>query len=586
MSLDRQEAATHAPHLIDQKFSRLRSDMAHLLERLQLLAQAAGNRDLPPVIGQLRTTILDPFFFVVVGEIKAGKSSFINALLGAEICRVDPAPCTDVIQEIVWSAAAEETRIGPHLRRVGLPAEILRDIAIVDTPGTNTIIAHHQEITQRYIPNSGLVIFVFPAKNPHTRSAWQLLETVSEEWRKRVIFVLQQADLTTAEELAVNTAKVAEYARQRRIADPSIFATSAARELAGASESGFEAVRRHIRKTVTGGRHLFLKLRATLDTSESIFEKIAVSLAEARAQLAADRALSDGLGARAEDSRRRSAEQTALMVHQVLDRYDDCAAKLVADFAAGLAVPTFFRRSLGAAVGRAKGLRDWMAGLQQDFSRALDQQISTVIREEGRRILADIETFLGELRAVLDGMSRPQCRPEAPPIDFWQRREEIVSALQRNLEALSPAALFDERLAATPERAGSTLVGGSAMTLVGALLLATTHITLLDVTGGILTGTGLILTGGVLAARRGRMRRELEQGLKNQRRRLGEELQARLEAEVERLHSQIRRQLDPLEAYVAERQAALAAVDQQGQALGRDFERLTAAVSQAGLSWP
>ena len=585
MFLDgRDEMKNSEKRLIDERFARLRSELAHLLERLQSLAQDAGNSDLPPVIGQLRTTLLDPFFFVVVGEIKAGKSSFVNALLGAEICRVDPAPCTDVIQEIVWSAEPLETEIGPRLRRVGAPAEILKDIAIVDTPGTNTIIEHHQEITHRYIPNSGLVIFVFPAKNPHTRSAWELLETVSDEWRKRVVFILQQADLATEQELAVNTAKVAEYARQRRIPEPQIFATSAARELAGQPQSGFAAVRGYIRDTVTGGRHFYLKLRATLDTSESLFEKIATSLEGARVQLEADRSLSDSLTGRTEDGLRRSTEQVALMVHTVLDRYDACAEKLLADFWAGLSVPTFFRRSVGAVLRRGKGLHAWMNGLQQEFNRCLEREAGAVVERHGGQLLADIETFVRELSASLAAVRHPADRPEVPDIDFWQRRETLFAELQQNIEALKPAALFTDRLATTPERAGSTLVGGSAMTLVGALMLATTHMPLLDVTGGVLTGVGLILTGGVLAARRGMMRREFEKGLRENRTRLAGELEARMAAEVEKRYAQIRRRIDPLSAYVAERHAALNALDERGIVLGQEFERLTAAVDRAAAA--
>ena len=567
--------------LIDENFARFRTDLAALLERLEGLAEAAGSRDLLPVIGQLRATIAEPFLFVVVGEIKAGKSSFINALLGSEVCRVDPAPCTDTIQQIVFAPVPEETELGPHLKRIGLPAEILRDIAIVDTPGTNTIIEHHQEITQRFIPNSGLVIFVFPAKNPHTRSAWQLLETVSDEWRKNVVFVLQQADLATANELAVNTAKVAEYARDRRIDTPQIFATSAVRERAGQPESGFDAMRRYIRQAVTGGRHLYLKLRATLDTSESLFEKIAAALAAARDQLGADRRRAEDLTGRAERRKERSREQATLMVHEVLARFDGCAGRLAEDFEAGLAVPTFFRRAVSAAMGRQRNMRDWMVRLQQDFQTTLDREIADVMARSGRQILAGVEDFVRELTASLADMSAAADRPDQPVIDFWQRRDAILAALQRNIEALRPEALFSEKLATTPERAGSTLVGGSAMALVGALLLVTTHIPLLDVTGGILTGGGLLLTGGVLVARRGRMRRELAQRLTEVRADLAAQLETGLQAEVAALHDQIRARLDPLLGYVAEREAALTAIDAQGRGLGEAFARLSAAVDQA-----
>lgn len=567
--------------LIDETFARQRAELAALLEQLHTLAEAAGSGDLLPIIHQLVDTISEPFLFVVVGEIKAGKSSFINALLGAEVCRVDPAPCTDVIQEIVWAPEPVETEMAPHLRRIGVPAEILKDIAIVDTPGTNTVIEHHQEITQRYIPNSGLVIFVFPAKNPHTRSAWQLLESVSDEWRKRVVFVLQQADLATEAELAVNTAKVLEYAQERGIDEPEIFATSAIRELAGQTESGFEGIRRFIRGTVTGGRHLFLKLRATLDTSESLFEKIGAALAEARRQLEADRRRSRELTAQLEDRRERSLEQTAALVREVLERFDGCGEVTYREFADGLAVPTFFRRSVGAAFSRRAGMTGWVERLQAEFEACLDKEIDAVLSRSGRRIMADVEGFLQTLTAALAEMSDAGQRAEAPVIDFWQRRDAMIDTLRQNMAELRPETLFDEKLARNPERAGSTLVGGSAMTLVGALLLATTHITVLDVTGGLLTGAGLLLTGGALVTRRGRMRREFRENLKAGRTRLGEALETRLTAEVGGVYDRIGRGLDPFLRYVNERMEALESIHSQGKRLGEAFARLSAEVDRA-----
>lgn len=567
--------------LIDETFARQRAELAALLERLYSLAEAAGSGDLLPVIDQLGATISEPFLFVVVGEIKAGKSSFINALLGAEVCRVDPAPCTDVIQEIVWSPAPAETEIGPHLRRIGVPAEILRDIAIVDTPGTNTIIEHHQEITQRFIPSSGLVIFVFPAKNPHTRTAWQLLESVSDEWRKRVVFVLQQADLATAAELAVNTAKVMEYARERGIGAPEIFAASATHELAGRPESGFDAIRRFIRGTVTGGRHLFLKLRATLDTSESLFEKIGAALAEARRQLEADRRRSQDLTRRLENRRERSLEQTAALVREVLERYDGCGDATYRKFADGLAVSTFFRRSVGAAFGRRGGVTGWVERLQAELEACLDKEVDAVLSRSGRRLLTDIQDFLQELAASLSEMSGASHRPEEPVIDFWQRRDDLIDELQRSMAEMKPEAPFSEKLARTPEGAGSTLVGGGAMALVGALLLATTHITVLDVTGGLLTGAGLLLTGGALVTRRGRMRREFRENLKAGRDRLGEALETRLAMEIRAIYDQIGQRLNPFLQYVGERMEAIERIHEQGRDLGGAFAQLSAEVDRA-----
>ena len=147
--------------------------------------------------------------FVIVGEVKAGKSSFINALLntGEEICKVAPAPMTDTIQQIVYGETASEVSVNPFLRKITQPADILKEIAIVDTPGTNTIIEHHQEITERFIPSADLIVFVFEAKNPYRQSAWDFFDFINEEWRRKIIFVLQQKDLMNEADMAINVTR-------------------------------------------------------------------------------------------------------------------------------------------------------------------------------------------------------------------------------------------------------------------------------------------------------------------------------------------------------------------------------------------
>jgi translation initiation factor 2 gamma subunit (eIF-2gamma) len=146
-------------------------------------------------------------------------------------------------------------QVEPSLRKIGHPIEILQDISIVDTPGTNTIIQEHQIITERYIPNSDLTFFVLFAKNPYQKSAWDFLDFVSAEWRKKVVFILQQADLLRPEDLQTNIERVKEYAYQKQIKAPMIFPTSAALELEGDTEnSGFDPVRQYLRDMVSSGK--------------------------------------------------------------------------------------------------------------------------------------------------------------------------------------------------------------------------------------------------------------------------------------------------------------------------------------------
>ena len=143
--------------IVDRSLVEYQSDLDNLLSQLESFATNINNKQLQVTIRNLRSNINEPFLFVVVGEVKAGKSSFVNALLQADICKTAADPCTDVIQQIVYSEKQFEQPVNQYLRKIGLPNEILKTLSIVDTPGTNTIVDNHQEITKEFIPNSDLI---------------------------------------------------------------------------------------------------------------------------------------------------------------------------------------------------------------------------------------------------------------------------------------------------------------------------------------------------------------------------------------------------------------------------------------------
>ncbi|MGK7948148.1 MAG: dynamin family protein [Xenococcaceae cyanobacterium] len=276
--------------IIDETVILHKSALNNLLEEIQQFSQQIDNLELAQTLASLRQNINEPFLFVVVGEVKAGKSSFINALLEENICQTAADPCTDRIQQIIYAESAFMSIISPHLVKIGLPVEILKNLSIVDTPGTNTIVENHQEITKEFIPNSDLVFFVFFAKNPYTQTAWDLLDYVNRQWDKKIIFILQQADLTKPAELSKNQEKLREYARQKGIESPIIFATSAELEFTGdKNNSGFVEVRNYIRDTLGKAESQQLKLQGIIETTQEIIKRFESDLNILQQQLEIER---------------------------------------------------------------------------------------------------------------------------------------------------------------------------------------------------------------------------------------------------------------------------------------------------------
>ncbi|KAG5250604.1 transmembrane GTPase FZO [Salix suchowensis] len=73
-----------------------------------------------------------------------------------------------------------------------LPAPILKEMNIVDTPGTNVILQRQQRLTEEFVPHADLLLFVFSADKPLTESCF--LRYI-QQWKKKVVFVLNKSDI-------------------------------------------------------------------------------------------------------------------------------------------------------------------------------------------------------------------------------------------------------------------------------------------------------------------------------------------------------------------------------------------------------
>jgi len=135
------------------------------------------------------------FLLVVVGEFNSGKSSFINALLGERFLAEGILPTTNEISVLRHGDGperVEQDADGMYQRY--LPAELLKEINIVDTPGTNVVLERQQRLTEEYIPRADLVLFVMSADRPFTESEVKFLKYI-RQWGKKVVFILNKADL-------------------------------------------------------------------------------------------------------------------------------------------------------------------------------------------------------------------------------------------------------------------------------------------------------------------------------------------------------------------------------------------------------
>ncbi len=232
-------------------------------------------------LASLKTALsdLDGIFMVVIsGEYNAGKSSLINALLAKKVMTEGVTPTTDRVTIISYGDEPKIIEESSSLARREYPAEILRDVAFVDTPGTNAIIKEHQELTEHFIPRADLVLFVTSADRPFTESERQFLELIAS-WGKKVVIIINKMDIIDSNEEKQKILNfVAEHARATLGSSPSIFSLKAKQAFMAKQENNLEKIKdsgindleQYIENSLANDSRLKLKLLNPLGVAERI----------------------------------------------------------------------------------------------------------------------------------------------------------------------------------------------------------------------------------------------------------------------------------------------------------------------------
>ena len=159
--------------MFGERYFTARGRLAGVMAGIGALAAETGTELTDP--GELADGLGPPFVFVVCGEVNAGKSALFNGLFGHDLCPMNKLPETKVVAWYQWGPAATEVAVVPLLEERYRPLGFLRDFHLIDTPGINSAVVGHQQITDRLLPVAELVMFVLPVSNPWGAVTWNVI---------------------------------------------------------------------------------------------------------------------------------------------------------------------------------------------------------------------------------------------------------------------------------------------------------------------------------------------------------------------------------------------------------------------------
>lgn len=172
------------------------------------------------------------FSLAVLGMVKRGKSTFCNALLGADSDKYAPVGKTPVSNAITFFEKGDPKvsvtffdgksidisldeihgyiteRQNPGNRKqvshIAVKDQFPRlpeGVILMDTPGEGSFNQHHDDLLFKYLPVADAAVFLITANSPVTESELAFLQKVIKCDAQKIFFAINQADRVDEEEL-------------------------------------------------------------------------------------------------------------------------------------------------------------------------------------------------------------------------------------------------------------------------------------------------------------------------------------------------------------------------------------------------
>jgi small GTP-binding protein len=541
----------------------LRAREQELLARLARALEGFGSDVAPADLQRFREAteqLAGLFLLVIAGEFNSGKSSFINALLGERVLPEGVTPTTDRINLLRHGSGVSERPLEAYLLERTHPAELLRELNVVDTPGTNAVIRRHEELTRDFVPRADLVLFVTSAERPFSESEREFLERI-RQWGKKIVFIVNKIDILGA---STERDEVVGYVRENAAAllgdAPQVFPVSARRAVQARTdgrpelwqESGFGAVEEYLLRTLDQEERIRLKLLNPLNVGLTLAARYKEAAFERLKLLGQDIEALQSIDA-----------QLALFHQEMLRDFEPRLARL--ELMLGEMERRghrFFEETI--RLGRIRSLLDG-EGIRRAFEREvvgdtprqLEVEVGRLIDwivERNLKVWQDVSQFVDRRRLSLH---REGMLGEVPTTFSYNRQALLDSVGRVSSEVIGGYDREREARAIADEVQGAFAT--TALAQAGAIGLGTLVATVLtgaaaDVTG-ILLATALAVGGFyVIPRKRRQAQREFRERVEQLRSRLQDGLTRQVHHEVTQSTDRVNEAIAPYRRFVHSQQ--------------------------------
>lgn len=511
---------------------------------------------------------LDELFLIVAaGEFNAGKSALVNALLGERVLEEGVTPTTAQVTLLRWGDEKTKTIVDDGFAIVTHPMPLLKELNLVDSPGTNAINRQHERLTNEYVPRSDLVLFVTSADRPLTQSERVFLENILT-WGKKVSIVINKIDILDGEEAVIqvrdfvrtNAAEILGY-------EPEVFLVSAKLAQKAVSsadmeesqelrqESGIANLENYISQTLDDKTRLGLKLRNPIGVAANLHKTASDAIELQIADILADTALTGELENMVTSYERSMKEETPPRLADIENIMINFENRGVEFFDRTMKLSNIFNL---ANTEKIKVL--FQEEVQGDVSEDIDAKVHGMINW---MVDKDLNTWYQVAGALEKRQAQSQRDLPVAKTPQSARRDELIENVSQTIKQIVNR--YDRKKEAeqlgdyVQESVAQTALFGIGALSVGAMVVTILTTKALDITGIVTAGALAIFGMFVIPYKRKQVKEEFKTKMAELRESLRETLSKTFNQEAETAVNRLTENISPYVDFVNNEQSRLEA---------------------------
>ncbi len=206
------------------------NEYSNILNKITSINEAIGLPDLAKYVSKLINNNEKKIYVAVLGQFKSGKSSLLNNLLNLNILPTGIVPVTAIVTQIRFGVQPNliikylngteahvpfdslsdyvTEKLNPeNIKQVDIAIvehpilEPFKNIILVDTPGLGSFYRHNSEVTQHWLPFTGVAIISVSAERPLSEEDINLIKNVTF-YCPNIALVITKIDLFKPHEIA------------------------------------------------------------------------------------------------------------------------------------------------------------------------------------------------------------------------------------------------------------------------------------------------------------------------------------------------------------------------------------------------